>query len=109
MLYFFNTWTNPTLFQTGWFVESLISQTMIIYIIRTNKIPFLQSWPSKTVLFATLLIAAIGVYLPYSPLASTLHFVPLPGLYWILLTIMIIVYFLLTQTVKMWFVKKYKD
>jgi len=109
MLYVFNAWVNPALFHTGWFVESLASQTLIIYIIRTNKIPFLQSWPSKTLLLTTLAIVGISVYLPYSPLAPILHFVPLPGLYWILLLAMIAAYFVLTQTIKVWFIKKYKE
>jgi Mg2+-importing ATPase len=109
MLFVFNAWVNPSLFQTGWFVESLASQTLIIYIIRTNKIPFLQSWPSKTLLFTTLAIVAIGASLPFSPLAPMLRFIPLPGLYWWLLVAMLLVYFALTQAVKMWFIKKYKD
>ncbi len=109
MLYVFNAWVNPAMFHTGWFIESLASQTLIIYVIRTNKIPFLQSWPSKALLFTTLAIVGLAIYLPYSPLASTLKFVPLPGLYWWLLAAMLLVYFALTQTIKMWFIKKYKD
>ena len=108
MWFVFKAYTNPSLFQTGWFVESLVSQTLIIYIIRTNKIPFLQSWPSKTLLFTTLTIAAIGCYLPFSPLANILKFTPLPPLYWLILFAMIIIYFVLTQTVKIWFIRRYQ-
>ncbi|MBI5221815.1 MAG: magnesium-translocating P-type ATPase [Candidatus Magasanikbacteria bacterium] len=107
MLFVFQSWTNPALFHTGWFVESLVSQTLIIYVIRTNKVPFLQSWPSKTLIFTTLAVVAVGVLLPFSPLASTLGFVPLPPFYLLLLFVMIICYFLITQRVKVWFNKKY--
>ena len=75
MLYVFHCW-NPTrrqpLFQTGWFVESLLTQTLIIHVIRTNKIPFLQSRASWPLTLTTLAIMAIGVWLPFSPLASSL-------------------------------------
>ncbi len=107
MWYIFKAYMNPALFQTGWFVESLVSQTLIIYIIRTNKIPFLQSCPSKPLLFTTLAIVTIGCYLPFSFLAGYLKFVPLPPLYWIILSAMIIMYFIITQTVKVWFNRRY--
>ena len=58
-----------SLFQTGWFVESLLTQTLIVHIIRTRKIPFLQSHASGALLFATLVVMAIGIWLPFSPLA----------------------------------------
>ncbi len=108
MWFVFKGYLNPSLFQTGWFVESLVSQTLIIYIIRTNKIPFIQSWPSKTLLIATLSIVAIGCYLPFSPLAGALKFSPLPLLYWGILSIMIEIYFILTQTIKTWFNRRYQ-
>jgi len=108
MLLIFNAWANPALFHTGWFVESLLSQTLIIHIIRTNKIPFLQSRASWPLIVTTILVCAIGAYLPYSPLASTLGFTPLPLLYWLILLVIIIAYFGLTQSIKMWFLQKYK-
>ena len=67
-----------SLFHTGWFVESLLTQTLIVHIIRTQRIPFLQSQASKPMMFATLVIMAIGVWLPFSPLARFLGFTPLP-------------------------------
>ncbi len=109
MIYIFGALHNPALFQTGWFVESLVSQTLIIYIIRTNKIPFLQSWPSKTLLLTTLAIAAIGIYLPYSLLAPYLGFTALPMGYWVILSLMIICYFILTQTLKVLFIRKFGE
>lgn len=108
MLFLFNTWFHPSLFQTGWFVESLLSQTLIIHIIRTNKIPFIQSRASWPVMLSTLGISAIGVALPYSPLASSLGFTPLPLWYWPILIAMLLIYFTLTQLVKRWFTNKYK-
>ena len=108
MWFVFKAYNNPSLFQTGWFVESLVSQTLIIYIIRTNKIPFIQSWPSKTLLTATLVIAMIGCYLPFSPLANILKLTPLPLLYWFLLMGMIVLYFIVTQTLKNWFNRRYQ-
>lgn len=109
MLYVFNCWNNPDLFHTGWFVESLITQTLIIHVIRTDKIPFIQSRASTPLLITSLVIAVIGIALPYSPLASTLGLVPLPILYWVFLAVMMIMYVLLTQAVKTWFIRKYGE
>jgi Mg2+-importing ATPase len=109
MLYVFKSWTNADLFHTGWFVESLFTQTLIIHVIRTNKIPFIQSRASKALMFTSILIVAIGAYLPYSPLAGTLGFVPLPPLYWLILLGMLVAYVFLTQLVKTWFYRKFGD
>jgi Mg2+-importing ATPase len=109
MLYMFKTFANPDLFHTGWFVESLFTQTLIIHVIRTNKLPFIQSRASKSLIFASLAIVAVGAWLPYSPLASTLGLVPLPGLFWLLLLGMLICYVLLTQTVKTWFIRRFGE
>jgi Mg2+-importing ATPase len=109
MLYVFKSWNNPALFHTGWFVESIFTQTLIIHVIRTNKIPFIQSRASNALIFTSLAIVAVGAWLPYSPLAGTLGFVPLPGLYWPYLLAMLLGYVVLTQVVKTWFVKKFGD
>ncbi len=95
-----------SLFHTGWFVESLMTQTLIIHVIRTNQIPFIQSRASWQLTMTTLLIMAIGAYLPYSPLASPLGFVPLPTLFWPLLLLTLICYVGMTQLIKTWLVKK---
>ena len=78
MLYVFNCWdpANASLFQTGWFVESLLTQTLIIHIIRTNRIPFLQSRASWPLMVTTAIIMAIGVWLPSSPIGHWLGFHP---------------------------------
>jgi Mg2+-importing ATPase len=102
-----NTVEQQALFQTGWFVESLMTQTLIVYIIRTPKIPFLQSRPSLPMLLVTLTIMAVAIYLPFSPIASVLGFVPLPAKYFLWLALILFSYCVLTQLVKTWFVKKY--
>jgi P-type Mg2+ transporter len=94
------------LFQTGWFVESIMTQTLIIHVIRTNLIPFIQSRSSWQLSMTTLLIMAIGAYLPYSPLARSLGFVPLPPLYWLILLATLFCYVGLTQVVKTWLIRK---
>ena len=104
MLYLFKCWdpSRAPLFQTGWFVESLMTQTLIIHIIRTNKIPFLQSRASWSLILTTLAIMAFGAWLPYSPLASSLGLAHLPPLYWPILMLTLLAYAGLTQSVKVW-------
>src|SRR5256885_667653 len=94
------------LFHTGWFVESLMTQTLIIHVIRTNLIPFVQSRASWQLTLTTILIMAVGAYLPFSPLAPALGFVPLPALFWPILLVTVICYVGLTQIVKTWLIKK---
>jgi Mg2+-importing ATPase len=95
-----------SLFHTGWFVESLMTQTLIIHVIRTNLIPFVQSRASWQLTMTSLLIMAVGAYLPFSPLARPLGFVPLPLLFWPLLFLTLLCYVALTQVIKMWLVRK---
>ena len=109
MLYVFDCWNNPALFHTGWFVESLFTQTLIIHVIRTNKIPFIQSRASRPMIIGSLVIVALGAWLTVSPLADMLGFVALPPLYWLLLAIMLACYVLLTQMVKNWFIVRYPE
>jgi Mg2+-importing ATPase len=94
------------LFQTGWFVESLLTQTLIIHIIRTNKIPFIQSRASWPLIMTSIAIMFLGVALPFTALGSWLGFVPLPGPYWPLLLLTLLLYCLLTQAVKVWLLRK---
>jgi len=107
MLFVFNAWTNPSLFQTGWFVESLLTQTLIIHIIRTARIPFLQSHASPALIATTIIICAIGIALPYTWVGSVLGFTPLPSLYWPLVGAMLLTYAVLTHFVKVWFIHKW--
>ena len=94
------------LFQTGWFVESLLTQTLIIHIIRTNRIPFLQSWASWQLTVTTILVMAAGIWLSFPPQGAYLDFVALPALYWPLLGGTLLLYVLLTQGVKMWLMRR---
>ena len=107
MLYVFNSWQNPALFHTGWFVESLFTQTLIIHVIRTNKIPFFQSWASRPLILSSVIVVAVGAWLTVSPLADTLGFVRLPALYWLLLAIVLACYVVLTQLIKTWYFRKF--
>jgi Mg2+-importing ATPase len=109
MLYVFHSWDNAPLFHTGWFVESLFTQTLIIHVIRTNKIPFLQSWASWPLIVTSIVIVAVGALLTVSPLADALGFVPLPPLYWLLLAIILVCYVVLTQLIKSWFYRRFGD
>ena len=108
MLYFFNCWdpSRAPLFQTGWFVESLMTQTLIIHVIRTNKIPFLQSRASLALTATTVSIMAFGMWLPYSPMASALGFTHLPRAYWPILLVTLLGYVGLTQIIKVWLLRK---
>ncbi|ARU49772.1 Magnesium-transporting ATPase, P-type 1 [Sulfurospirillum diekertiae] len=92
MIYIFDAWHNEALFQTGWFVESLISQTLIVHIIRTDKIPFFQSTASLPVILMTASIMCLGIWLPFSPFAASLGLVALPTEYWSILGVMMIGY-----------------
>src|SRR5579859_983476 len=107
MLVVFHTANNPALFHTGWFVESLFTQTLIIHVIRTNKIPFVQSRASWPLIVSSILIVAFGAWLTVSPVAGALGFVPLPGLYWLLLAGMLVAYVALTQVVKTWYYRRF--
>lgn len=82
-----------------------MTQILIIHIIRTNKIPFLQSRASWSLILTTLAIMAFGAWLPYSPLASSLGLTQLPGMYWPILLITLLAYSGLTQGVKLWLLR----
>jgi Mg2+-importing ATPase len=108
MLWIFKCWdpSRASVFQTGWFVESLMTQTLIIHVIRTNKIPFLQSRASWALTATTLAIMALAMWLPYSPLASALGFAHLPRMYWPILLLTLLSYVGLTQVIKVWLLRK---
>jgi Mg2+-importing ATPase len=107
MLFVFNAWTHPALFQTGWFVESVLTQTLIIHVIRTAKKPFIESWASPPLIISTLVICSIAIALPYSPLAAALGFQPLPALYWPIIASFLVSYAVLTTVVKTWFIRRW--
>jgi Mg2+-importing ATPase len=95
------------LFQTGWFVESLLTQTLIVHIIRTKRLPFIQSRASLPMTLTTLVVMAIGAWLPYSPFASTFGFVRLPLTYWVWVAAFLLMYSVLTHNIKKWFFRKF--
>ena len=107
MLAVFQAWDKPALFQTGWFVESLLTQTLIIHIIRTAKVPFFESRASAPVIATSLIVAAIGIALPYSWLGGTLGFVPLPPTYWIYVSLILLSYAVLTHFIKTWCARRF--
>jgi Mg2+-importing ATPase len=95
------------LFHTGWFVESILTQTLIVHVIRTRRVPFFQSRASPLLTFFTVLIMGIAAYLPYSPAARFLGFVPLPAIYWAWIGGFLVLYCTLTHLVKSWFFRKF--
>ncbi|MDT3252301.1 magnesium-translocating P-type ATPase [Serratia sp. root2] len=102
-----NTPEMQTLFQSGWFVEGLLSQTLIVHMIRTRKIPFIQSRPSWPLCIMTLAVIATGIGLTFSPLAGFLQLQALPLGYFPWLVLILAGYMVLTQCVKGWFVRRY--
>jgi P-type Mg2+ transporter len=104
MLKIFNA--GEALFHTGWFVESLATQVLVIFIIRTHKNPF-KSRPNSWLTASSLLVVAIAIALPFTPLAGYLGFEPLPPLFFLVLTGMVALYLLIVQRVKKWFFRHY--
>ncbi len=93
----------PGEFRAGWFVESIATQTLIIFAIRTRRVPFLRSRPSAGLLWASLGVVAIGIYLPLSPLAGVLGFDPLPVPFFLTLLGLAVVYLVMVEIAKVWF------
>lgn len=98
---------HQALFQSGWFIESLLSQTLVVHIIRTAKIPFIQSRATWPVLALTATIMVIGMILPFSPLGGHLGLEPLGGTYFVWLFLILGSYIALMQVVKAWYMKRY--
>jgi Mg2+-importing ATPase len=88
-------------------VESLLTQTLIIHIIRTAKIPFVESLASPALITATIIISLVGIALPFTAAGAALGFTPLPPLYWPLVATMLLTYSVLTHLVKVWFVRRW--
>jgi len=107
MLYVFHAWNNAPLFQTGWFVESLLTQTLIIHIIRTARIPFIESRASAALIATSIVICLVGIVLPFTWVGGALGFVPLPRLYWPLVAAVLLSYAILTHLTKQWFVRRW--
>jgi Mg2+-importing ATPase len=95
------------LFTTGWFLESLCTQTLVIHIIRTGKIPFIESKPSQFLMFTSVYIVTIGILLPLTIFGKYFKFVVPPPGFFVALLIITGTYLLVVQKVKMWFIKRY--
>jgi Mg2+-importing ATPase len=107
MIFAFGAWTDASLFQTGWFVESLLTQTLIIHIIRTARVPFVESRASTPLMLTTLGVCLFGAALPFSPVAGVFGFTPLPLLYWPAVVGFLLCYAVLAHLVKSWFARKW--
>jgi len=95
------------LFCTAWFLESLCTQTLVIHIIRTGKIPFIESWPSPFLIFTSIYIVSIALVLPFTPLGNYFKFVMPPATFFLALVIILGLYLWSVQMMKVWFIKKY--
>jgi len=103
-----NTVQEQALFQSGWFIEGLLSQTLIVHMIRTRKIPFIQSIAAPPVLLLTGTIMAIGIILPFTPFGASVGMVPLPMSYFPWLAATLLAYATLTQIIKVLFIRRFK-
>ena len=110
MWYIFDCQTpeSQSLFQSGWFIEGLLSQTLIVHMIRTRKIPFIQSRATWPVMSLTFSIMAIGIAIPFTTFGSKIGLMPLPLSYFPWLIIILLSYCILTQVIKVWYIKKFK-
>ncbi len=102
-----NTVAKQSLFQSGWFVVGLLTQTLIVHMIRTQHIPFIQSRAATPVIMLTACIMALGIYLPFSPVGEHLGMVPLPPAYFVWLALILSSYCLLTQLVKTIYIRRF--
>jgi Mg2+-importing ATPase len=102
-----NVPSRQSLFQSGWFIESLLTQTLIVHMIRTAKVPFFQSRAAWPVLLLTGAIMGCGLLLPFTSLGAKLKLVPLPGSYFAWLAVILVSYSVLTQLVKVWYRRRF--
>jgi len=98
---------NQATFATCWFIESMCTQLLVIHIIRTGKIPFIESWPSPFLIFTSIYITSIALVLPYTPLGAYFKFVMPPGSFFLFLVLIVGIYLWSVQMLKTWFVRKY--
>ncbi len=100
---------DAALFQTSWFIESICTQTLVIFVIRTRVFPFYQSRPSKFLLASTLSIVVIGCVLPFTILGSIFGFVPPPVQFFAVLAGLVVAYLIIVELVKRWFYRRYSS
>jgi len=94
-------------FQTAWFVESLATQTLVVFVLRTRKTPFYKSKPGRYLLISSLAVVAVAFALPYTPLGAVFGFTPPPETFYVALAGLIAGYLFLVEVVKKWFIKRY--
>ncbi len=99
--------SSETMFHTGWFLESLCTQTLIIYVIRTGKVPFFESRPSRFLVLMSIFIVTTAIAIPFSPFGKYLGFERPSAYFFMALAAIVTTYLLLTQIIKTWYVKKY--
>jgi Mg2+-importing ATPase len=104
----FGALATPALFQSGWFIESLLSQTLVVHVIRTRRVPFLDSRPSGALVAMSLAICGIGIGLLFSPLAAGLGLVAPPAEFWAALAAILVAYLAAAQLVKAWAVRHWR-
>jgi Mg2+-importing ATPase len=102
-----NTIAKQTLFQSGWFVVGLLTQTLVVHMIRTPKIPFIQSRASAPLLATTVFIIAVGIFIPMGPFAHYFKLQALPRAYFPILVAIVLGYMMLTQLVKGFYVRRF--
>jgi Mg2+-importing ATPase len=102
-----NTPAHQSLFQSGWFIEGLLSQTLIVHMIRTQKIPFIQSRPGWPLLVTTIGVMITGTLVPMGPFAHYFKLQALPPLYFAFLAAILVGYMLLTQAMKRFYTRRY--
>jgi P-type Mg2+ transporter len=95
------------LFRSGWFVESLATQTLIVFVIRTRRVPFLRSRPSTPLLVSVIAVVLVGAAIPQSPLHGPLGFAPLPASYFAVLALFVITYLACVEVAKYYFFRKH--
>ncbi|WP_145524724.1 magnesium-translocating P-type ATPase [Yersinia rohdei] len=104
-----NSVEHQALFQSGWFIEGLLSQTLVVHMLRTQKIPFIQSTAALPVLLTTGLIMAIGIYIPFSPLGALVGLQPLPWAYFPWLAGTLISYCVVAQLMKQFYIRRFGE
>ena len=102
-----NSIERQAIFQSGWFIEGLLSQTLIVHMIRTQKIPFIQSIATAPVVFTTVLVMLAGIILPFTPVGHSIGLVSLPWTYFPWLLAILLSYSVLTQIIKTWYIKRF--
>lgn len=96
-----------SLFHSGWFVEGLLSQTLVVHMLRTQKIPFMQSTAAFPVIAMTIFVMAIGVYIPFSPVGNVIGLEPLPWCYFPWLVVTLVCYCVVAQLMKVFYIKRF--